>query len=212
MAGALLLSREQRGCPMTEKFFGDQYNRLSAEYPDSLIFKVEWLEGYGDAPSRLVTMEQMKTEDIWDNFLDDEDVERDLISLPIGSFYEYRDPSGTIRFHKLHTMNERWKLRRDVKKYFDSCVEDLEIPEGWECHSYYNDVCPSWGFNGWQVFIEHRHFELREYLDGYPRFGCFPEADYGDTQNSETFQTDSWSDVMDFVNSKKAEPKGWEQG
>ena len=51
---------------MTEKF-EDQYNRLSAEYPDSLIFKVEWLEGYGknlNAPSRLVTMEQMKIKDI----------------------------------------------------------------------------------------------------------------------------------------------------
>ena len=91
---------------MTEKF-GDQYNRLSAEYPDSLIFKVEWLEGYGDAPSRLVTMEQMKTEAIWGNFLDDEDVEQALINLPIGSFYEYQDPSGTIRFHK----SKGWEQR-----------------------------------------------------------------------------------------------------
>tara|TARA_Y100000114_G_scaffold71311_1_gene65294 strand:+ start:1852 stop:2463 length:612 start_codon:yes stop_codon:yes gene_type:complete len=203
---------------MTEKF-EDQYNRLSAEYPDSLIFKVEWLEGYGDAPSRLVTIEQMRTEAIWENFLDDEfglskmyDVEQALINLPIGSSYEYQDPSGTIRFHKLYTMKQRYEFRRDVKKYFDSCVEDLEIPEGWECHAYYNDVCPSWEFNGWQVFIEHRHFELREYWDGLPRFNCFPEADYGDTENSETFETDSWSDMIAFVNSKKAEPKGWEQG
>jgi len=203
--------REQRECPMTEKF-EDQYNRLSAEYPDNLIFKVEWLEGYGDAPSRLVTMEEMKTDDMWDGFLDDEDVERDLINLPIGCFYEYQDPSSNLRFHKLHTMNERWDFRRDVKKYFDSCVEDLDIPEEWECHAYYNDVCPSWEFNGWQIFIEHRYFELREYWDGYPRFSCFPEADYGDTQNSETFGTDSWSEMIAFVNNKKAEPKGWGQG
>ena len=193
---------------MTEKF-EDQYNRLSAEYPDSLIFKVEWLEGYGDAPPRLVTMEQMKTEAIWGNFLDDESVEQDLINLPIHLSYRYHDPSSTILFHKLYTMKQRREIHRDVKKYFDSCVEDLEIPEGWECLAYYNDVCPSWGFNGWQIFIEHRHSELRVFL---PRFNCFPEADYGDTENSETFATDSWSDMIAFVNSKKAEPKGWGQG
>ena len=193
---------------MTEKF-EDQYNRLSAEYPDSLIFKVEWLEGYGDAPPRLVTMEQMKTEAIWGNFLDDESVEQDLINLPIDLSYRYHDPSSTILFHKLYTMKQRREIHRDVKKYFDSCVEDLEIPEGWECHSYYNDTCPSWEFNGWQIFIEHRHSELRVFL---PRFNCFPEADYGDTENSETLATDSWSDMIAFVNSKKAEPKGWGQG
>ena len=196
---------------MTEKF-EDQYNRLSAEYPDSLIFKVEWLEGYGknlNAPSRLVTMEQMKIKDIWGDFLDDENVERDLINLPIDLSYRYHDPSSTILFHKLYTMKQRREIHRDVKKYFDSCVEDLEIPEGWECLAYYNDVCPSWGFNGWQIFIEHRHPELRVFL---PRFNCFPEADYGDTENSETFATDSWSDMIAFVNSKKAEPKGWGQG
>ena len=196
---------------MTEKF-EDQYNRLSAEYPDSLIFKVEWLEGYGknlNAPSRLVTMEQMKTEAIWGNFLDDESVEQDLINLPIDLSYRYHDPSSTILFHKLYTMKQRREIHRDVKKYFDSCVEDLEIPEGWECYAYYNDTCPSWGFNGWQIFIEHRHPELRVFL---PRFNCFPEADYGDTENSDTFATDSWSDMIAFVNSKKAEPKGWGQG
>ena len=193
---------------MTEKF-EDQYNRLSAEYPDSLIFKVEWLEGYGDAPPRLVTMEQMKTEAIWGNFLDDESVEQDLINLPIDLSYRYHDPSSTIQFHKLYTIKQRREIHRDVKKYFDSCVEDLEIPEGWECYAYYNDTCPSWEFNGWQIFIEHRHPELRVFL---PRFNCFPEADYGDTENSETFATDSWSDMIAFVNSKKAEPKGWGQG
>lgn len=182
---------------MTEKF-EDQYNRLSAEYPDSLIFKVEWLEGYGDAPSRLVTMEQMKTEDTWDKFLDDEDVERDLINLPNGSFYEYQDPSSKLRFHKLHTMDERYEVRRDVKKYFDSCVEDLDIPEEWECVSYYNDVCPSWEYNGWHIFIEHRYSELREYWEDIGRFCLYRAEDYGTSENP-VLMTSVFKDVLNFV-------------
>ena len=182
---------------MTEKF-QDQYNGLSADDADTVIFKVDWVEGYGDAPSRLVTFEEMETDPIWDNFLDDEDVRSSLENLEIGETYEYQDPSSTLRFHRLHTQNERYEIRRDVKNYFDACVEDLDIPEEWECVSYYNDVCPSWEFNGWLIFIEHRYSELREYWEDIGRFCVYKAEDYGTAEN-HVLETSVFKDVLNFV-------------
>lgn len=187
---------------MTETF-QDQYNRLSADDADTVIFMVDWVEGYGDAPSRLVTFEEMETDPIWDNFLDDEDVRSSLENLEIGETYEYQDPSSKIRFHKLHTQNERYEILRDVRKYFDACVEDLDIPEEWECVSYYNDVCPSWEYNGWHIFIEHRYPELREYWEDIGRFCLYRAEDYGTTEN-HVLETSVFEDVLKFVGKEKA--------
>ena len=52
--------------------------------------------------------------------------------------------------------------------YFKECVEDLEIPKDWEDLSYHNDVCPSFGYKGFQIFVNHKDPKQR---DGYET-GC----------------------------------------
>ena len=66
---------------------------------------------------------------------------------------------------------------------FDDCVSDLTMPKGWEDVSYGNDACPSWAFNGFQVFIEHANPKERE-VPEWSRFWIIREADYGNGGNA----------------------------
>ena len=46
--------------------------------------------------------------------------------------------------------------------FFDECTTDITMPQGWKDISYKNDACPSWSFNGYQVFIHHPDPNERE--------------------------------------------------
>jgi len=48
--------------------------------------------------------------------------------------------------------------------YFKECVEDLEIPKDWEDLSYQHDVCPSFEYKGFHIFVNHKDPKQR---DGY---------------------------------------------
>tara|TARA_R100001082_G_scaffold74178_1_gene42801 strand:+ start:180 stop:470 length:291 start_codon:yes stop_codon:yes gene_type:complete len=83
---------------------------------------------------------------------------------------------------------------------FDDCVSDLTMPEGWEDVSYGNDACPSWAFNGFQVFIEHANPKERE-VPEWSRFWIIREADYGigGTWSAEANTFDEVLKVIDDV-------------
>ena len=60
------------------------------------------------------------------------------------------------------------KYVNNWRPHFEKCVEDLEIPENWEDLSYNNDACPSFGYKGFQIFVNHKDPKQRDgYEEGY---------------------------------------------
>ena len=88
--------------------------------------------------------------------------------------------------------------------FFAECVDDLEMPSGWEDISYGNDACPSWSVNGWQIFIDHPEPSQRELGPEIKRFSIIAESKYGEGEPS-VLETDDWSDVEAFVAVAKRE-------
>ena len=68
----------------------------------------------------------------------------------------------------------KWRM---TMNYFKECIEDLNIPGNWKNSSYGNDTCPSYEYNGYQIFIEHKDPKNRE-LEG-KRFRIIIAEEYG---------------------------------
>jgi hypothetical protein len=83
--------------------------------------------------------------------------------------------------------------------YFTKCLKDIkkDIPKTWEDVSYANDTCPSFEFNGYQIFIDHKNEKKRE-LQGYKRFHIIYASEYGN--GDAILETDEFSKVLEFVN------------
>jgi hypothetical protein len=92
-----------------------------------------------------------------------------------------------------------------VWKFFDECVQDLEIPEMWENLSYVNDLHPSFGIHGLQIFIAHKDKARREWSD-MPRFYVVLE-DLEKDIFEEKFECEDWNDLLDFVANYRDEKK-----
>lgn len=92
-----------------------------------------------------------------------------------------------------------------ITPFFTQCVADLSKPEGWDDVSYGNDACPSWSFKGWHVFIDHPDPKQRELGEEVRRFFVERTADVGsgDYEFATTFECDSWSEVVAFVNDEE---------
>ncbi len=112
-----------------------------------------------------------------------------------------------------------------MTSFFEECVADLSKLDGWDDISHGNDVCPSWSYKGWHVFIDHPDAKQRELGEEMQRFGVQRVTDlgYGKTEFATTFESDSWSDVVAFVNDeenlhlaarnlmKRLSQEGWEK-
>lgn len=61
---------------------------------------------------------------------------------------------------------------------WDNYANDLAIPDGWENVSYGNDACPSFAFEGYQIFHDHPNPEEREEPE-WERFRVIIESQYG---------------------------------
>jgi|TARA_Y100001938_G_C7847699_1_gene309281 hypothetical protein len=70
-------------------------------------------------------------------------------------------------------------MENDEMNYFKECIKDLDIPSNWENVSYGNDTCPSYEYNGYQIFIEHK--DLGERAEGlnHKRFVIIIAEEYG---------------------------------
>lgn len=88
-----------------------------------------------------------------------------------------------------------------MASFFEECVADVseKIPNTWEDVSWGNDACPSYSYNGWQIFIDHADPDKRE-LE-VPRFGVIVEANYGNQLNLDTpeFNSDDFQKVLEYV-------------
>ena len=80
------------------------------EQDEDKKFFVEWVEGYGDAPSSLLSLHDIKINDEFDgNLLRDSNVLDDL-EFSKNEVVTYNDPSGEVKFtrivsYPLHKIN-----------------------------------------------------------------------------------------------------------
>jgi len=71
------------------------------EQDKSKKFLVEWVEGYGDAPSKILSLHDIKTNDEFDgNLLRDSNVLDDL-EFSQKEVVTYSDPSGEVVFRRI---------------------------------------------------------------------------------------------------------------
>lgn len=83
--------------------------------------------------------------------------------------------------------------------FFEECVADVseKIPNTWKDVSWGNDVCPSYSYNGWQIFIDHADPNKRE-LE-VPRFGVIVEAEHGKHPRTLELNSDDFQEVLEYV-------------
>ena len=82
--------------------------------------------------------------------------------------------------------------------FFDECTADITLPQGWKDITYKNDACPSWSFNGFQVFIDHPDPNERECGPESSRFCVMLEQEYGEKQ-TWFHACDTWAEVLNIV-------------
>lgn len=89
-------------------------------------------------------------------------------------------------------------------EFDDYPVEDMPtMPEGFEDHSWHNDVCPSFEHpgRGIRVWTDYRDPGLREFPEG-SRFGVHFTSGaphYETLDDSYAFEADEWSEVEAFL-------------
>ena len=69
--------------------------------------------------------------------------------------------------------------KMDKREFFKDCLKDFDKPDNWEDVSYYNDVCPSFEYNGYQIFVDHPDPKQRE-LEGAFRFAVIISLEYAE--------------------------------
>ena len=52
--------------------------------------------------------------------------------------------------------------------WFDDYTTDLTLPKEWEDQSYKNDVCPSWVYKNYRIFINHYQICTGTYKNTVP--------------------------------------------
>ena len=80
---------------------------------------------------------------------------------------------------------------------WDQYANDLAIPDGWKDVSYGNDACPSFAFEGYQIFHDHPNPDEREEPE-WERFRVIIESQYG---NGDCWDlaTDDFNAVLEAI-------------
>ena len=86
--------------------------------------------------------------------------------------------------------------------FFDECTADITMPKGFRDTTYKNDACPSWGFNVFQIFIDHPDPNERELGADIPRFRIILEKEYG-THQTWFHECDTWDEVLDTIKKRE---------
>lgn len=81
-----------------------------------------------------------------------------------------------------------------VADFFDDCLKDFTRPVGWESACYYNDVCPSFRYKGYEIFVDHPDPKERELGEDRTRFSVTIALDYG--ESVWRFETDDLNEVL----------------
>ncbi len=75
-------------------------------------------------------------------------------------------------------------------------TKDLKIPNEWEDVSWGNDVCCSFSYRYFQIFIDHKNIKEREIQDGF-RYTVILEKNYG--CGLPILQSNNFNEVKKFV-------------
>jgi|TARA_R110000744_G_scaffold378251_1_gene494136 hypothetical protein len=97
---------------------------------------------------------------------------------------------------------------------WNTYITDLNIPNNWKNTSYHNDELPSYQVNGLHIWIDSHNVSERELntknIIGsdsglMPRFTVQTASSYNcyDDDHTWIFETDSFQELLEFVNSKK---------
>ena len=84
-------------------------------------------------------------------------------------------------------------------------AEDIKIPTSWVDESYGNDVCPSWVYKEYRIFINHRLSSKRtDQTEDDPRFTIVLNRDYVDCCGMWLFvQTNSFDEVLSITKTEE---------
>ena len=80
---------------------------------------------------------------------------------------------------------------------WDQYANDLPIPDGWKDVSYGNDACPSFAFEGYQIFHDHPNPDERE-IPEWERFRVIIESQYGE-HDGWALATDDFNEVLEAI-------------
>lgn len=94
---------------------------------DLILFRVEWVEGYGDAPIEYKTLDQLQNaDDGWDA-LDDFFI-RVLRNSNVGEVNSWSDPSGRIDFLKVSDPDAKG-FKHDSEHFGTVWITDATVSE-----------------------------------------------------------------------------------
>ncbi|MAO19316.1 MAG: hypothetical protein CMJ25_01085 [Phycisphaerae bacterium] len=84
-------------------------------------------------------------------------------------------------------------------------IDDLDIPENWECTSYNNDALPSYQYNDYTIWIDSSDLKIRRENTDHI-LGCNSPLSKRFTVTSsdykEQLKTNNFRVVVDLVNRK----------
>jgi len=83
------------------------------------------------------------------------------------------------------------------KLTWNQYADDLPIPAEWENVSYVNDACPSFAFEGYQIFHDHPNPQEREEPE-WERFRVIIESQYGNC-DCWGLATDDFNEVLEAI-------------
>tara|TARA_R100000664_G_C2680434_1_gene88663 strand:- start:237 stop:575 length:339 start_codon:yes stop_codon:yes gene_type:complete len=87
-------------------------------------------------------------------------------------------------------------MNYSIKEFFKECVEDIKIPTSWENESYLGgDLCPSYSYNGYQIWIAHRDKSRNEWPCNHERFAITILEEYG-MGDAWRLNLDSFEEVL----------------
>lgn len=85
----------------------------------------------------------------------------------------------------------------EYKGWKIECLADLDVPNKWEDVSYNNDACPSYRYNGFQIWIAEKDKKLREIGEDSDRFYITHYNYYGDMYTNRSFN--DFNQVINYV-------------
>ena len=98
-------------------------------------------------------------------------------------------------------MNIANKTLQHNLEWFEEYTKDLTIPKEWEEQSYKNDVCPSWVYKDYRIFINHYDKNKRtDETAKDPRFTVCLDEDYINCSGMWFYvQVDNLNEVIKLI-------------
>lgn len=91
-------------------------------------------------------------------------------------------------------------LENKIWNYFEECTKDLKIPSKFINSSWGNDALPSYEYDKYQIFINHKDIDKRMEFEDQPRFWIILKEFYGDYEKNQAIGIDDFDNVLEYIN------------